>query len=375
MKRIGEARLRLVDGYVPHFEEMVMLSREIARCIINEYGVDVFVNRLADTHWFSCLACVLGFEWNTSGQTTVTLLALKKALNDTDFGVIILGGKGNKMRKIVEEINLVGRNIDIGNDQKDILSRVSKFTCRIDNNALQDSYNIYFHSIILSNTNKWTIINQGMNLRDNTARRYHWISDNVSVEEPHVGIKSDSHSEIVLDLVSRDSNNCRKVCIDILHDQSPRKLQNDLDMIWMNIKGQTSLEKLDKEMLDLCRKIPEHLAPPKKFDQSVLMKLKDEVTDFGDLLMAERVGPAAIRGLAFISSLIYGAHPSWKDPVKYTYAHGTKSGWPYMVDRKAMRREAEIIRDAVENSKLGNKQKLLAIERLSKYLAMLDQGS
>jgi len=373
VKRIGGAKLRLVDGNVPHFEEMVILGREIAKCIIDEYGNDVFINRLADTHWFSCLACVLGFEWNTSGQTTVTLLALKKALNDAGLGLVVLGGKGNDMRKIVEEINLYRNKIDLGSDQINILSRASKFTCRVDNNALQDSYNIYFHSIILSETNRWTIINQGMNLTDITARRYHWVSDNISIEEPHVSIKSDSSSEIALDMVSRASTECRKICIDILHDHSPRKLQNDLDMIWRNISGQTSLEKLDVEMIDLCREIPKHLIPPKKFDQGVLMRLKDAVSDFGDLLMAERVGPATIRGLAFIASLIYGAHASWKDPVKYTYAHGTKSGWPYMVDRKAMRREAEILKEAVENSKIGNKQKILAIARLSKYIDILYQ--
>lgn len=371
VKRTGGAKLRLVNGSVPHFEEMVILGREIARCIINEYGNDVFINRLADTHWFSCLACVLGFEWNTSGQTTITLLALKKALNDADLGVVILGGKGDDMRKIPDEINLLGRKVNLESDKRSTLSRSSKFTCKVDNNALQDSYNIYFHSIIVSDTQRWAIVNQGMNLTDNTARRYHWISDNMSVDEPHVSIKSDGSSEIVLDLVSDKSKECRKVCIDILHDQSPRKLQNDLDIIWRNIKGQTSLEKLDAEMIDLCRNIPKHLIPPKKFDQGILMRLKERVDDFGDLLMAERVGPATIRGLAFISSLIYGAHTSWRDPVKYTYAHGTKTGVPYMINRKAMRREAEILKEAIERSKIGDKQKLLAIARLGRYIDMI----
>lgn len=368
MKRVGEARLRLVDGIVPHFEEMVMLGREIARCIIHEYGPEVFINRLADTHWFSCLACVLGFEWNTSGQTTVTLLALKKALNDADLGVVILGGKGDDMRKVNDELDLLGTKIRISSEQKYLLRRASRLACRVDNNALQDSYNIYFHSIIMTDSNRWAIINQGMNLADNTARRYHWVSDNMSVNEPHVGIYSDNTAEIVLDLVSSASEECRKACLDIVHDHSPAHLQRQLDWVWSNIKGQTFLEKLEIEKIDFTRGIPKHLSPPRKFDQNVLTRLRNEVNSFEELLLAERVGPATIRGLAYISCLIYGAHASWTDPVKYTYAHGTKSGWPYRVDRRSMRREAELLREAIESSKLGNKQKLQAIARLSRYL-------
>jgi len=369
VKRVGEAKLRLVDGYVPHFEEMVMLGREIARCIVHEYGADVFINRLADTHWFSCLACVLGFEWNTSGQTTITLLALKKALNDSDLGIMILGGKGNEMKKLNEEVNLLERKIRIDSDQKNALKRSSKLTCKVDNNALQDSYNIYFHSIIVSDNNRWVIINQGMNVAEKTARRYHWLSDNISIDEPHTSIKSDSTAKIVLDLVNRVSEECRKTCIDIIHDHSPSQIQSELDRIWREIKGQTCLEKLEEvEKIDLCRDIPHYLVPPRKFDPNVLARLKNEIENFEDLLLADRVGPATIRGLAYISCLIYGAHASWMDPVKYTYAHGTKSGWPYMVDRKSMRREAELLRNAIESSKIGENQKLLAIARLSKYV-------
>jgi hypothetical protein len=34
--------------------------------------------------------------------------------------------------------------------------------------------------------------------------------------------------------------------------------------------------------------------------------------------------------------LIYGAEPSWKDPVKFSFAVGGKDGVPYPVDRRTM---------------------------------------
>ncbi len=372
MKRTGEAKLWLVNGPVPHFNEMVTLSREIARWIIHEYGPDVFVNRLADTHWLSCLACVLGFEWNTSGQTTVTLLALKKALIDSNLGVVILGGKGSYMKSVIEEINQLKMNAIIDDEQTYMLKKASRLTCRVDNNALQDSYNVYFHSIILSSLNKYAVINQGMNIMDRTARRYHWISDNLSVEEPHVSIRSDKTTNIVLDLVSPDSQECRKTCIDIVHDQTPNQLQRELEIVKKSIEGQTILGKLDIEEDKRSRGLPFYLMPPRKFNQDLLLRLKDEINSFEELLLAEDVGPATIRGLAFIASLVHGAQASWKDPVKYTYAHGTKSGWPYMVDKRAMRREAELIREAIESSRIGDAKKLQALARLTKYIEMLN---
>ena len=48
------------------------------------------------------------------------------------------------------------------------------------------------------------------------------------------------------------------------------------------------------------------------------------------------MGPKKIRALALISDLVYGSKPSWEDPVKYSFTHGGKDGYPYPVDVKSM---------------------------------------
>jgi hypothetical protein len=79
------------------------------------------------------------------------------------------------------------------------------------------------------------------------------------------------------------------------------------------------------------------------------------------------MGPKRIRALALISELIYGARTSWKDPAKYSFAHGGKDGHPYPVDRETFDHSITTLREAVENAKLDKREKYDAIRRLKTY--------
>ncbi|HDD70257.1 MAG TPA: DUF763 domain-containing protein, partial [Candidatus Bathyarchaeota archaeon] len=81
------------------------------------------------------------------------------------------------------------------------------------------------------------------------------------------------------------------------------------------------------------------------------------------------VGPATVRGLALISELIYGEPPSWKDPVKYSFAYGGKDGVPYPVNRKAMDESIKILERAVEEAKIGDKEKIRSLQRLQIFIS------
>jgi hypothetical protein len=64
---------------------------------------------------------------------------------------------------------------------------------------------------------------------------------------------------------------------------------------------------------------------------------------YEELVALRGIGPKAIRALALVSELIYGTAPSWKDPAKYSFAHGGKDGIPYPVDRRTYHKTIEII--------------------------------
>lgn len=366
LRRVGRTELFLVEGGVPHFKEMVVLCREIVRLLVREYGSDFFVERLSDPYWLSCLSCVLGFEWDTSGQTTITLAALKEALRDLDVGVFVAGGKGAAMREtpleLKESLKAIGRE-----EVAPSLSFASRLSCRVDNNAIQDSYTVYFHCVAISSSGSYAIINQGMNIEAKLARRYQWLAGDVKVEEPHTAISSAKGEEVVLDLTSRESRDCRRCILDVVRDSPFSAIQSDLVKVKNILSGQATLD--DHPHLN-PRTTPPHLKPPKKLDGSVLRAVKENADSFETILLAERVGASTLRGLAYISELVYGARASWRDPARFSYAFGSKSGRPYPVDKRGMVEAAEVLRGAVESTDSNPSRVMLW--RLSKLMSRLE---
>ena len=66
-------KLPLHGGHAPPYliDRMIKLSGAIAKVIVNEYGGHEFLRRLSDPLWFQAFGCVLGFDWHSSGVTTV----------------------------------------------------------------------------------------------------------------------------------------------------------------------------------------------------------------------------------------------------------------------------------------------------------------
>ncbi len=90
--------------------------------------------------------------------------------------------------------------------------------------------------------------------------------------------------------------------------------------------------------------------------------------NYEELIMLKGMGPKKIRALALISDLIYGEPASWEDPVKYSFTHGGKDGFPYPVDKKTYDNSIQTLQDALDNSKLDSKIRLNALKRLDDFL-------
>jgi hypothetical protein len=109
---------------------------------------------------------------------------------------------------------------------------------------------------------------------------------------------------------------------------------------------------------------------PKTLNWKLASKLYEtQPENYEQLLAVRGVGPATVRGLALVAEIVYGAPPSWKDPVKYSFAYGGKDGIPYPVDREAMDESTQILKNAIENARIGNNEKLKSLQRLRKYVA------
>jgi hypothetical protein len=349
MRRSGVADLPLHSGRAPKwlFERMVELADVITEFIVIEYGEDEFIRRISDPFWFQAFSCVLGFDWHSSGTTTTTTGALKVALKPEKHGIAVCGGKGKTALKTPEEIKKLPMDIET-----EELIRVSRMTAKVDNTCLQDGYSLYHHTIFITE-NKWAVVQQGMN--EKHARRYHWLSEKLEsfVKTPHSGISAERIEERVLDMTSNENESLRKASLDAIREFP--SIVREVKRLKMPFHHELREIDLSERSLKVLERLYE--LQPSSYE---------EIVEF------RGAGPKTIRALALVSSLIYGEEISWRDPAKYSYAHGGKDGTPYPVDKRNMKRSAEILRRAIEECKLGKKERILAIKRLSDFMRSLE---
>ena len=78
-RRSGSADLPLHGGRVPKWlgDRMTRLGAVIAEAIVQEFGRDELLRRLANPFWFQSFGAVMGMDWHSSGITTSVIGALK----------------------------------------------------------------------------------------------------------------------------------------------------------------------------------------------------------------------------------------------------------------------------------------------------------
>ncbi|MFC7141531.1 DUF763 domain-containing protein [Halosimplex aquaticum] len=381
MARRTSADLPLHSGSAPSwlFDRMVDLSGAIAEAVVAEYGREELLRRLADPYWFQALGCVIGFDWHSSGVTTTTMGALKEALSAEDHGIEIVGGKGATSRETPDEIDASPLGLPPG--ARDDLRYTSRLSATVDNACVQDSFTLYHHTMAITESESWCVVQQGMN--DSTARRYHWLSDDVDdfVEEPQAAICSQGGAD-TLDLTAEASAETRAASVDLVQDD-PAHLKREL-------RGETSLAdfgggapsvddggggRSGTRALDLLAEDPDLTMPAhhELRDADLSERALDQLErayeyqpdSYEELLDLDGIGPGSIRALALIAELVYDAESSREDPAKYAYAHGGKDGTPQPVERERYDRSIEYMRSMLDGAELDRETKQQSLQRLA----------
>ncbi len=350
------ADLPLHGGRAPRwlFERMVKLARVIVDYILTECDTAELLKRLTDPFWFQSLGCVLGFDWHSSGLTTTTCGALKIALAEVgeSAGIYAVGGKGNASRKIPSEITTIADKAGFAPEPYIYSSRMS---AKVDSAGLQDGYQVY-HQLFLfiPRSSSWVVIDQGMNTDKGWARRYHWSSLDLEsfVCDPHAAIEGRRGLE-VLNMVSSDSAVAQTNSVEIVRD--PPHFQREFERI-------RRLELPARHIINLSDLDSRRIA------RVLLSTFENPPQDFEQLLSSPGVGPATIRALALVSQVIFGASPSYEDPVSFSFAHGGKDGTPFPVNRQVYDHTIFYFASALRKSKLGLTEENNALKRLASWL-------
>lgn len=380
MKR-GIATFTLDSGKCPRwlFERMVRLGREMTRVLIEEYGPEEFIRRIGDPVWFQSLGTVLAFDWNASGLTTTLTAALKEAIRgrERQLGIFIAGGKGKTSRKTPDQISDWGMRLALPDQYVKNLTYYSRMSAKVDSALLQDGYQIYHHTFFFSKNGAWSVVQQGMNTENQTARRYHWHSYNMRdlVNEPHSGISTQAWVKAPMNLTAGKSQDTRNTSMELI-ESGYRTLMKDIEilrkhsselsrMIAMRYQGE------ELALLELANtEFKYHPVAKEDFSKSkYLEKILYQVTEekpesYEKLLGMAGVGPKTMRALALVSEIIYGAKPSYEDPARYSFAHGGKDATPFPVDRTTYDRTIEIMRGAVGRAKIDFSEKRRILGRL-----------
>jgi uncharacterized protein len=299
-------------------------------------------------------------DWHSSGITTSVLGALKRGLAPVqhELGLYVYGGRGRHSRRTPEELMALGDRLGLDGDA---LTRASRLVAKVDSAAVQDGHQLYLHGFIVTADGHWTVVQQGMNGEAGTARRYHWLSEGLSsfVDEPHSGIEGRPSGEI-LNLTDRRAAASRHAQVELV--RSPAVV-----------------------LRELHRFRTPHLTLPAHHEVTVsdvlLKRLAGTLAaaadrgpvDFPELLLVPGVGARTVEALALVAEVMHGAPSRFKDPARFSYAHGGKDGHPFPVPLDVYDKTLGVLRRAVEQARLGNEERLQALQRLDREARRLER--
>lgn len=386
--KTGVATVPLDYGRCPPwlFERMKKLSRGIVLAIVQEFGTEELLKRLSDPIWFQSLGCVIGFDWNSSGLATTTMGALKEGLRglESDLGIFICGGKGKTSRKTPQQIQEWGEFLGFSQEKIDKLIYASKISAKIDSACLQDGFQIYHHNLIFIKTGQWNVVQQGMNIVSQKARRYHWLSSILRqtqgkfdfIENPHSGIISDVRVK-PLNLTAKESRENKEISTELVTEE-PKTFLKNIKLISKKsnylIKQKRLTGFVEMELNDV--EFHWHPVVNEKFDlkrleKTIFFAKSQDPKNFEELLVLKGIGPKTIRALSLVSEIVYGAKPSFEDPARYSFCVGGKDGTPYFVEKNAYDSLLKVMEKGIQKSKISNREKVEAQRRLIKNLLEL----
>jgi hypothetical protein len=370
-RRAGSADLPLHGGRVPLWlaDRMTRLGAVITEAIIHTYGRDELLRRLAHPFWFHSFGAVMGMDWHSSGITTSVIGALKRGLEPLsgELGVHVCGGRGKHSRKTPLELAAIGERVGFDGSA---LADASRLVAKVDSAAVQDGFDLYLHGFIVTDDGHWTVVQQGMNDANRTARRYHWLSEGLQsfVEAPHNAIDGIHQGEIV-NLTDRRADVSRRAQLELLDSLGPDGLARELAVI----EGKPHKPARPPDPIQLS--LP-HLVMPAHHDVRASDVLNSRLhatftaaanqgpADFAELLLVPRVGARTVRALAMVAEVVHGAPYRFTDPARFSFAHGGKDRHPFPVPLKVYDETISVMKAAVEKAKLGQDDKLAALKRL-----------
>lgn len=357
-------------------DRMTRLGAVITEAVIQHYGRDELLRRLASPFWFQSLGAVMGMDWHSSGITTSVLGALKRGLTPLsgELGLHVCGGRGAQSRKTPDELAAIGNRVGIDGAA---LATTSRLVAKVDSAALQDGFDLYLHGFIVADDGKWVVVQQGMNGDRRQARRYHWLSEGLTsfLDSPHAAIEGRDQGRIV-NLADRRADRSRAGQLDLLASLGPDRIVREFAAL--EAEPTAAAENHAQPMLP-------HLIMPAHHDVREtdvnMRRLHGNLAaaadrgpvDFEALLLTPGVGARTVKALAMVAEVVHGAPYRFSDPARFSLAHGGKDRHPFPVPLKVYDETINVMKSAVRKGRLGRDEELQALKRLDDQSRVLER--
>jgi len=371
-RRTGSADLPLHGGRVPHWlgQRMAALGAVICQAIVQNYGRDELLRRLAHPFWFQSFGAVMGMDWHSSGVTTSVIGALKRGLAplETELGIHVCGGRGKHSRRTPAELTAIGERVGL---DAVALVRASRLVAKVDSAAVQDGFDLYLHGFFVTDDGHWAVVQQGMNGDKRQARRYHWHSEAVIsfVDEPHSAIDGPGQGNII-NLTDRRAVSSRSAQLDLLANLGPERIVREFRALTAQEVRQPTLPHL---IMPAHHDVRSSDVFTRRLHGTLAAAAERGPVDFPELLLSPGIGARTIQSLAMVAEVLHGAPYRFQDPARFSLAHGGKDRHPYPVPIKVYDETIRVLKSAVQKAKLGHGEQLQALKRLDDQARHLEQ--
>ncbi len=307
--------LPLHGGHCPPwlFEKMTNLAETFLILYIKEKGPEELFIRLSDPLWFQALGNYLGFDWHSSGLTTVVGWVLAQSLKKVwpDIWIFVAWGKWIAWINTPHKIDYIAERYKIF--WADKYKRASRIVARVDRYLLQDGFDLYYHIIFFDLKGRWTVVQQGK--KHKWARRYH---RNWKIGKKLFGLLQGGKWLNIEDFKIARSKKESKV-LNLLSVKSQATNQHILELV---------------RYIQTKHKMPEHhWIQSTDFNLkkliNTLVNVRQNLDSLKDLIGIQGIWPKAIFNLVQTSQLIWWDKPDWEDPARFSFTHGGKDGTPY----------------------------------------------
>ena len=346
--------LPLHGGKAPRwlFSRMVKLGSLITGTIIDEYGTSGLIDRLADPMWFQALACAIGYDWHSSGTTTVVVGALKEALN-YNSDVFIAGGKGRQGTSTPEQITKGVDHLSMPGCNDEFI-HYSKMAAKIDSALVYDNLGIYHHAFLFSKGRDWAVIQQGMHNGSNMAVRFQISGKTVDLKditnETNAAVAS-GFRESTMDLTFNKNCGAKQLSLRLVNEDF-REIENMK-------KAYILPERHEIIDTDISKKAVELLKTANDM----------QLDSYEKLMSIKGIGRKTLRSLAIISSLIYDNEVYKRDPIMYSYNLGGKDGIPYPINLREYDDVVSAMSEIVKSTKADGMEKEHILKVLNKQVS------